>query len=315
MKTFKQIQDEILDWMADAEDDGLLRDLVKAAINTSHRKLLTSTRWNFMLWPRTETITVTSGRKQYPLHPLFQSPLFFYNPTTDEYLEEIEPTGLLESEVDWQDGEAGEPERYMLTTVANTSAFPATAGGIVTVSTAGGTESSTNYIVVRGISDGVEIEENLLDANGLGWDTLTSTYSYTDIISIVKVGESWTRTITVNVGATQVLSLLSTEFGKQYRVFELLESPTASASVYYRFFKKPLTLSYDNDVPQIPSEYADILIWDTLLKMQGYARSTPDELALFGRNYAEAEKGLLDTYKLTRPLGARPTYIRYLPRV
>ena len=51
MKTFKDLQDEVLNWMADGADTGLLRDLVKSNLNRVHTRLLTSTQWNFMLWP------------------------------------------------------------------------------------------------------------------------------------------------------------------------------------------------------------------------------------------------------------------------
>ena len=117
MKTFKDLQDEVLNWMADGADTGLLRDLVKSNLNRVHTRLLTSTQWNFMLWPRVETITVTSQEKFYSLHPLYQTPLFFYNPETDEYLEQIDPRGIMESEEDWQDGELASPERFSITTL------------------------------------------------------------------------------------------------------------------------------------------------------------------------------------------------------
>jgi hypothetical protein len=112
MKTFKNLQDEVLDWMADGDDVGDLRALVASGINRAHTRLLTQTQWDFMLWPRTETISVTSGEKYYSLHPLFFSPLFFYNPTTDEYLEELSVKSLMEAEEDWQDGTIAEPDRH-----------------------------------------------------------------------------------------------------------------------------------------------------------------------------------------------------------
>lgn len=312
MKTFKNIQDEVLRWMADANDDGDLRTLVKDGVKASHTRLLTQTQWDFMLWPRTETISVTASNKYYSLHPLFFSPLFFYNPTTDEYLEDVAMKGLLESEADWQDGEESEPARFSLTGVARVLNQPAAAGA-VTVATTGGSESSSNSVVIRGIVDGEEREETL--SSGSAWSSLSGSLSFSQILDITKVGTTWTRTITVTVGSTTILSLLSTEFGKQYRQFELLLSPTTSATILYRFYQRPRTLSRDNDIPQVPVEFEDILVYDTLLNMQGYARHTPDELGLFQTRHNELMKGLIDNYKLTRSLGARPTFVRYLPRV
>jgi hypothetical protein len=312
MKTFKNIQDDVLDWMADSEDVGLLRDLVKQAINSSHRKLLTGTQWDFMLYPATETVSVSAGRKCYSLHPLFFTPLFFYNPTTDEYLEDIKVSGLMESEEDWQDGEAGEPDRFSLATIAHVQAQPTNAG-TVSIATTGGTESSANSVVIRGIVNGDVQEEEL--SSGSSWSSLTGSLSFSKILDVTKVGASWSRLITVTCDSTTILTLGASEFGKEFRQIELLKSPTASATILYRFFQKPRTLVRDNDIPQIPTEYVDFLVWDTLLKMQGYARSTPEELMLFQTNLEEAQKGLLDTYKLARSLGARPTYLRYIPRI
>ena len=312
MKTFKELQDEVLDWMADSSDTGLLRELVKAGINRGHTRILTQTQWDFMLWPKTETISVTADKTAYTLHPLFFSPLYFYNPTTDEYLEEITQRDLMESEQDWQDGETSEPERFSLTTVTGLSAQPEDAG-VVSVLTSGGSESSSNGVVIRGIVDGVEVEEVLQSASS--WTTLTGTSEFSHIISVTKIGSSWTHLIGVVCDGTTVLALFPGEFGKQFRQFELLANPTASATILYRFLQRPRELSRDNDIPQIPQEFSEILVYDTLLKMQGYARHTGDEMALFKLNYDELWKGLSDNYKLTRSVGSRPKFVRHIPRL
>ena len=49
--------------------------------------------------------------------------------------------------------------------------------------------------------------------------------------------------------------------------------------------------------------------------MQGFARSTGEELLLFKQNYDELLKELRDTYKLTTAVGARPRYIQTIPRL
>lgn len=128
MRTYKDLQDTVLQWMADESDTGLLLTLVKDALNRAHQNLLNDDRYDFMLWNRNETLSVTSGQKVYALHPRFGHPLFFYNPTTNQYLEEITPKGLLEAAADWDDGEATEPDRFMLTNLSKVQAQPATAG-------------------------------------------------------------------------------------------------------------------------------------------------------------------------------------------
>lgn len=58
MRTFKQLQDAVLQWMADGGDTGLLRTLVKDGLNRTHQNLLNDDRYDFMLWPRNETLKI-----------------------------------------------------------------------------------------------------------------------------------------------------------------------------------------------------------------------------------------------------------------
>ncbi len=135
--------------MADADDQGLLRTLVTDSINRAHQNILNDDRYDFMLWPRTESLAVTAGRTTYCLHPRFGHPLFFFNPPNNIYLEEISPKGLMESGSDWQDGEAGEPERFMLTGLSKFGCQPESAG-VVVATASGGNESSACSFVVTG---------------------------------------------------------------------------------------------------------------------------------------------------------------------
>ena len=40
MRTYKELQTSVLQWMADSADTGLLKTLVKDALNRSHQNLL-----------------------------------------------------------------------------------------------------------------------------------------------------------------------------------------------------------------------------------------------------------------------------------
>lgn len=311
MKTYKQLQDDVLSWMADAEDDGLMRDLVKLALNASHKKILTSMPWDFMLWPEIETLSVSASERFYTLHPLYHRPLFFFNTTTKEYLEEVPQSQIIEAQTPWYDGEQSDPERFSITTLNHVANQPATAA-TVSVATTGGTESSSNSVVVTGIVSGEVREETL--SSGSAWSSLTGSLSFSKIISITKVGATWTRTITVSCGATTILSLLSTEFGKQYRQLELLSTPTNSASILYRFYATPRTLTRDNDIPQVPAEFSDLLVLDTLTKMQGYTRATGDEMVLWKSTFDELLADMRAAYQTARAIGARPKFIMTLPR-
>lgn len=312
MRTFKDLQDVVLDWMADSDSTGLLRTLVTDSINRTHQNLLNDDRYDFMLWPRTETLSVVANQKTYALHPRFGHPLFFYNPTTDNYMEEISPKGLMESEADWEDGSAGEPDRFMLTGLSKLLMQPSVAG-VVVVTTTGGTESASNSVIVTGTSNGVVVSETL--SSGSAWSTITGSQSFDVIEDITKVGATWTRTITATVGADTLLSLGASDYGRQYRVFELLENPSGAATVSYRFYRQPRQLVLDNDIPDLPMGFDDILVYGALIAMHGYTRATENEMGWWAAEQKKLKDTLQMTYRSTRSMGGRPTYTRYIPRV
>lgn len=312
MRTYKDLQDIVLQWMADEGNTGLLRTLVKDAINRTHQNILNDDRYDFMLWARNETLSVTSGQKSYALHPRFGHPLFFYNPTTDEYLEEISPKGILESGSNWEDGETAEPERFMLTGVSKLAAQPATAD-VVTVTASGGTEAAANSFLVTGTRNGVVVTETL--SSGSPWNSLVGSQTFDVIEDITKVGDSWTRSVTITVGATTVLELGAADYGRQYRMFELVESPTQAASILYRFFRLPRQLVRDNDIPDLPAGFDDLLVYGALIAMHGYTRATQEELGWWNKQQIQLLATLQQTYRSARSVGSRPTYTRYIPRI
>lgn len=312
MRTYKELQDIVLSWMADPDDEGLLRTLVKDAINRAHQNLLNDDRYDFMLWPRNETLTVVSGQKNYSLHPRFGHPLFFYNPTTNEYMEEISPRGLMESEEDWNDGAQSEPDRFMLTGLSKVIAQPS-AAGVVTVTASGGTESADNSFVIRGTYNGAIVTETL--SSGSAWSSIVGSQPFAVIDDVTKVGESWSRLVTLTVDATTVLTLGASSLGAQYRQFELLATPTSAATILYRFYKQPRQLVLDNDVPDLPAGFDDILVYQALMAVHGYTRATQDEMTVWAGQVSRLTNVLQQTYRSTRTMGGRPIYTRYIPRV
>jgi len=311
MRTFKQLQDAVLQWMADGGDTGLLRTLVKDGLNRTHQNLLNDDRYDFMVWPRNETLSVIANQKVYALHPRFQQPLYFYNPDTNIYLEEIPPKGLMESQADWDDGDTDEVDRFMLTGVSKVQAQPATAG-VVTVTSAG-TASANQSVIITGISSGVPATETL--SSGSSWTSLTGTTTFEVIEDVTKVGTAWAHTLTLTCGGTTILVLPASEWGVQYRMFELVENPSTAQTVLYRFYRQPRQLSQDNDIPDLPGDFDDILVYQTLLAMVGYTRATPDEQQLWQAQIRRLTDVLQMTYRSSRTMGGRPTYTRYIPRV
>lgn len=312
MRTFKQLQDDTLAWMADQSDTGLMRTLVKNALDEHHQQLLHEDRYDFMLWPRSETLALVAGTSVYALHPQFDQPLYLYNSDAKEYLEEVPAKSLLESGVEWATDTPTKPDRYMFTGISKVQTQPTTAG-TVTVATTGGTEAAANSIIVSGVtSAGDYVEETLSSTNP--WSTLTSTNTFQIVLDVTKVGASWSRLITVTCNSQTLLTLNASEFGKQFRMLEILGTPQANLNLLYRFYRKPRRLVNDNDIPDLPETFDEILVLRALTALQGYSRATGDEQAHWKSRLTMLEQSLKMTYQQSRSLGGRPTFTRYIPR-
>jgi hypothetical protein len=312
MRTFLDIQNDTLKRTGDDDDQDKMRELVKTAINTVHRQVLTERRYQFMLWPKVETLTLEIDRKLYPLHPQFGQLWYGQNEETGDWLEEISAGGIVEMGDNIITGESASPYRFMLTSIQNVKEQPSTAGTLV-VTTTGGTEASANKVVVKGINSAGEYVEETL-SSGSSWSTLTSTTSWSLIESISKYGGTFTRTITCTRGSVTVLTLLASEYGRQYRQLELTKIPTAAIDFQYRFYRKPLKLVNDYDMPQIPEEYDDILVYGSLIDMQGVARPEPSELKEWIRQKTDLIDQMQKQYQQVRSVNGRNSYINYVTR-
>lgn len=311
-KTFKQLQDNVLAWMADENDAGLMRDLVKQALDKSQRRLLTSEQLDFMLSPLM-TLSVTAGRKSYALPENFLSMLFVRTSGEDpQYLEEIPPKSLLEAEDGFTTNE-GQLTRFKIVEITGVQRQPSTSG-VVVVTPSGGNEAAANGIVIQGLdSTGQWVEETL--SSGSTWASLTSTTSFQSVANIIKTGTTWTRTIVVTSGSVTLLTLTASEWVKQYQQIELVQTPTSSHTLYYQYFVKPIDLVYDYQLPQVPEAYRDVLEYDALLLLPGFTRATGEELDVWQKQSQQLHLGLKQNYQQSRSLGARARRIRMIERV
>jgi hypothetical protein len=234
------------------------------------------------------------------------------NESTGDWLEEIPADGVMEMGDNLVTGETDNPYRFILTSVQNVRTQPSTAG-VLTVTASGGTEASANRIIVKGInSSGDYVEETL--SSGSAWTSIVGTTSWSVVESISKYGGEFTRTITCTIGSDTILTLLASEYGRQYRQLELTKTPTQSIEFLYRFYRKPLKLVNDYDIPQIPEEYTDVLVFGALLDLQGFARPEAGELRMWSDIYSSQINQMQQNYQQSRSIGGRNSYINYIPR-
>ncbi len=309
-KTFKNLQDQVLEWMADAGDASLMLTLVKQSIDAVHRRVLTDEQLDFMLSPVT-TLNVTVGRQVYDLPEDFLSMLYVYDANQREYLEEVPPKGILEAEDGMSD--IGNVLRFRVVQVSGVKRQPSTAG-VVVVTPSGGNEAAANGIVIQGVDANGEWAEETLSSGG-SWASLTSTTSFAKITNIIKTGTTWTRTIGVTSGGVTVLTLTASQFVKQYPQIELVENPTTTYTFSYRYFQRPTDLVYDNQLPQVPDAYRDVLKYGALLLLPGFTKADQNELAVWRGEYTTLLTGMKQNYQQARSLGARARRVRYISRV
>lgn len=300
MKTYKQMQDNVLAWMSDTNDT-TMRALVKQALNQAQTQLLTAEQFDFLL--ASGTLSVVSGQSQYALPDNWQQGLWIKNVNSGEYLEEIPAKTTIEAEEGWPTTDDGSVDRFSLRTVQNIKQQPASAS-VVTITPSGGNEAAANGIVVQGTDEnGNWIEETL--SSGSTWASLTTTSTFKNVANVIKTGSTWTRTITVTAGSTTLLTLLAAENVKQYQVLTLVKEPTTNASLEYQYYVRPIPLVYDNQGSQVPTPFEDILEYDALIKMQGFTRATDIEVQQWMGASGQLKQQLSQTYQQARTLNAR----------
>lgn len=262
--TFKEIRDEVLNWLDEAGATGTSLTNVNNAINEAHRRRLTAEPWPFMIWDTAETFTLTAADQLYTLHHLFHRSFYFFNRTKKDYLKEVSAKYLSPSGARWNTDSDG--NKYVLWGRTPVSEQPASASTVSIVSTSALDNTAARAITIRGLtSSGLESET----ITPTGTTTAAGAKSFTKILGVTK-GATWVGTLTVTAGATTLLTLLSTEMGRSHQLLFLLGSPTTADTIEYRFYRLPSRLVDDNDITDIPPGHEQILVWDSLLAMGAY---------------------------------------------
>lgn len=258
------------------------------------------------------TLTTVVGQTSYALPEDFLSMLYVQDPTTYEFLEEVPPRMIEEAGQEVPE-EGSYVNRFRITQLSGIKAQPS-AAGVVVVTPSGGSEAAANGIVVQGLdANGNWIEETL--SSGSSWASLTSSNSFLNVTNIIKTGATWTRTITVTVGLVTLLSLTSSQTTKQYTMLELPVSPTQASTLRYRYYRKPVDLVYDYQLPQIPEAYGDILEYEALKLLPGFTKPDGAELSAWIEHVEDLKAGLAQNYQNARSLGGRVKRVRSIERI
>jgi len=309
IQVYKDLQDQVLGWLDEAGDTSTTLTNVKNALNQAQQMRLAQEPWPFLRWSdQAETFTLSTSTRLYTLHPEFWRFEYARNQTSKQFLVEVPMRQLAEVGEDWNAGVAKTPY-FRFVGVQPVSSQPSAASVVTIVSSDAGDTGASKAITIRGISSGALVS-NTITPNGL--TPVAGTVSFTRILAVTK-GAAWTgtATLTSNSAAVTLLTLGPSEFGRSYRQIELLRTPDAADVVEYRFFRQPLAMSADNDIPDIPPPHAQILVWDALLLFAGYNTDlSAGAIKIWGGLQASMEEDMRKLWIEGQGVEARPRFVR-----
>jgi hypothetical protein len=310
--TFKNLRDQVLRWI-DEIGETTTDELVKEVMNQAHQQRCVERGWKFMLHPTTHTITTVENQRVYTLHQEFDRPLYFYNSTDECFLIERPDQQLTEiaETLDNTSPTGDKVENFMFIGSSQFKDQPSSAS-VITVVSNHASDSGVGYeVVIKGeLADGT-VGAEVLSLSGL--TPVSTTLQFVHVLGLTK-SQSFNGTITVTAGATTLLTLLPWEMGRAYKQIYLLDNPPAGKSIQYRFYHLPLVLINDYDIPHIPSTYAQILVWDTLILIgQGYLTSIPgNSMTVWSNMQKSWEYSLYSSELVGQSVGSMPQFFKDL---
>jgi hypothetical protein len=309
-QTFRELQDQVLRNLDEVTDTGTTRDLVKDTLNLMHQQRVTEYLWPFMLWGRTETITTVRGQRTYSLHQEFERPLYFYNTSKHCLLREVPNSNMQEGTL--TDLNIGPAYSFALWGTAPLAAQPAAATQLRITSSEADDDGTGFTVTIRGVLSDGDVVTETLTADGTNYVTTDET-TYVELLHVSKTAPWSGRMSLEEVDGTQLLRLRANETSRYYRQFHLMEEPTSPETLQYRFYRKPVIMVNDSDVPDLPSPHGRILVWDTLVHMASYNKiGNAERVNIWRENREKAEEALYTSYKDAQTLFALPRSIREL---
>lgn len=305
IQTFKNLQDKVLAWLDEAGDTGTTLTLVKQALNESNKKRATQERWLWMKWDSPELLAIVANRQVYTLHAEFFRPDYFWNRTELDYVTQYDDSTIVGSGVD-ENTDAGPALKFKFVGRTEVAAQPS-AASVLLASSSNAAADAAATVTVRGDT-----------TLGVRSETLTQgvagSVSFTRILKVTKNG-TWagTLTLTSNAAAVTNLVLFAEEYGRSYPQVKFLAVPDAPAVVEYTFYRQPVTMVADNDRPDIPTPFEELLVWDTLLSFAGYNTYDGQMVKIWMTKQAEQLLALQQAED-ARALEAATNYTVYIPR-
>lgn len=304
IQTFTQLRDKVLAWIDEFGDTDTTLRLVNNALQAAHQAVLLEHKWNFMKWARPITLTTVVGQQVYPLHQAFGRPDYFFNRTSKKFVEEVKGELLKTAGVNWNTA-TGEAEQFRFFGRSAVAAQPTAASVLTATSTIGADNSNRSITVYGDTPNGLTSEQIAAGATGV--------IAFSHIISVRK-NDTWAGRLDLKAGAQTLLSLFPAEAGRNYPQIQLLTEPTAAEVIEYNFFRTPAPFSADNDVPDLPPGFHDILVWEALLQFATYNQMESKSVDIWGMNRQRLFLALQQHDSGGQSLDAAHHYTTYIER-
>lgn len=251
MLTFKDLRTQalaLLDQSSDLGTGDQGETIVANAIASAHEQRLLSQRWNFMLWGDPISVQFQTGIRNYTLHPLAAMVTDFTNDTAKQRM--VETPTRARFKIGVQD------DRYHFEFIQDSPVKVPFTQGILTITG----NATISYVDVNG---NPQLESLSNSPTSFGVDTVYG----------VTKNDANPLTITDSNGLV-ILSLSGSTYGIRYPQIRLFDNGQAETGLY-RFYRKPILLSNDNDIPEIPYPFSRILIYDALIEIATYNDAQP----------------------------------------
>ena len=243
-KNFLKIQTNVGNEVIDTSDT--FKTIIKEYINARYFQILRQINWQ-NINPDYSFNTV-GGTQDYVLPDDFYKPISVRDSTNGTELAETDLQALITNYPD-DVSEEGTVSRYVIMEQAVMT--QPTEATIVSIVSSSGSDT-TQTVLVRGISDGVEMTE---EETLTGETPATTTAEFTRIIGISK---SAITDGAITVTATVTLAILPPEtLESRYKIMRLHYVPTTTLAIVAPYTIKPSPMSDDMDYPIL--DIADLI--------------------------------------------------------
>lgn len=310
MLSFLDLQQRVLRHLDEATNTGATTlALTKDFLNQAHTARCTQERWPFMLWDGQETFTLVPGQLDYHLHPECHRVLYLYNRTRNEYLAEIPMRGYEKLDPNVVDRSA--PQRFALWGRSPLLVPFTPAEGLSLVSTSTADTGTTKTITVRGQVAGSSkvVSEDLVPT---GTTAVTTSFAFSKVLGVSQLSP-WTGEC-ILTGRTSYTPYMDLPPGGEVvscPVLHLFDNPNSADTIEYRFFRQPLTLVNDGDLPEIPYPHSEILVYDALILFAGYQTDLAEKsLRVWTDIRDRLERAMMHDLLELHTIGAQARFVR-----